>query len=56
MYDIKIKNDLLFWNMDMIEARKVTIKKVQVDATRGERNLWIPQGRMCQKELYKILM
>ena len=34
------------------ETRKVNHEKVQVDTTLRDRNLWIPQGRMCRKEIY----
>ena len=38
--------------MNTHEARKATCEKVQVRATLRDRNLWIPQGRMCRKEIY----
>ena len=38
--------------MNTHEARKVTCEKVQVSATLGDRNLRIPQGRMCRKKIY----
>ena len=38
--------------MNTHEARKVTCEKVRVSATLGDRNLRIPQGRMCRKKIY----
>ena len=52
VYDLKEKNNLLFWNMDTLETRKVTSERVQVGATLRDCNLWIPQGRMCWKKIY----
>lgn len=45
---LKIKTDLLFCNMDTLEARKVTNEKVQVCATVNSlQTVGIPQGAMC---------
>ena len=38
--------------MNTHRARKAKCEKVQVSATLGDRNLRIPQGRMCRKEIY----
>lgn len=55
MCGFKKKIDLLFWNMNTYETRKVTYEKVQVRATVRDRNLWTPQRTMCKKEIYNIL-
>ena len=39
----------IWWHMNL--ARK-HMRKYRVDATLTDRNLRIPQGRMCQKEMY----
>lgn len=41
--------------MVAFKIRKVLNEIVQVDATLTDRNLWISQGRMCWKEIYKLL-
>lgn len=41
--------------MDAHRTRKVKCEKVRLDATLGDCNLRIPQGRMCQKEIYETL-
>ena len=38
--------------MNTCEARKVTHEEVRVSATLRDRNLCIPQGRMCRKKIY----
>ena len=38
--------------MNTHRARKAEREKVQVSATLGDRNLRIPQGRMCRKKIY----
>lgn len=49
----KVKNHLLFCNMNTHEARKVTCEKVKLDATLRDRNLCSSQGGMCRNEIYK---
>ncbi len=49
---VNLKNDLLFWNMNMHETRKVTCKRVKVGATVRDRNLWTSQGTMYWTEIY----
>lgn len=36
VYDFREKNNLLSWNMDTYETRKVTYEKVQLIATLGD--------------------
>ena len=38
--------------MNTHRARKAECERVQVSATLGDRNLRIPQGRMCRKKIY----
>lgn len=39
-----------------MESARRYAREVQVGATLGDRNLRIPQGRMCQTEIYETLV
>ena len=39
-----------------MEAASQDKREYRVSATLGDRNLRIPQGRMCPKEIYNVLM
>ena len=39
-----------------MKAASRHVRKYRVSATLGDRNLRIPQGRMCPKEIYNVLM
>lgn len=47
VHGLRLKNDLLFCNMNTRGARKAKREIVRVNATLGDCNLRIPQGRMC---------
>ena len=52
---LQVKIDLSFWNMEAWGYCKLNRERVQVYATLRDRNLWIPQGRLCKKESYKLV-
>ena len=47
------KNDLLFWNMNTHETRKVTCERERISANVRDRNLWTSQGTMYWNEIYE---
>lgn len=52
VYDYEEKNNLLSWNMDTYNIRKVLCELVQVVATVIACKLWTSQGTMWWKENY----
>lgn len=52
VYDCEEKNNLLSWNMDTYNTRKVLCELVQVVATVIACKLWTSQGTMWWKENY----